>query len=476
MLKYFSLRGRLRVITLATALVSGQLSAVELNKHGMDVVRLAGDEYNQIVNNNPVVTDENLNAYVSKVAKKLIPKGRSLPGKVKLTVAILDKAMPELYSTSNGAIIISKGAVLAVSNEAQLAAILAHEVAHILGAHYPSIYQAFKQQEAKQRSKMLASGIAGVVVGQAFDFALQKKTGDIYHEADRGNISYHQAMERINVMETAAGTIEGFKDVYDSLPPEVQAGSGDPRVPLEMVADAESLKLVVKAGYDPRQAAEAWRRLRQRAESARKDSTEALAMSFLPPQMRNLIQGVSDPMGGIRAEALTRTVSQNPPSRPDFLQSLSRSKEIVALSSKRKMTLGEKAFKDVIGGFVLGDAHKAFEAGDFATAKQFYQSAWDSGFKTAEVAYGLGQSQLGGFAFAATEQEKERAEEYLLKSTKLNSKFSSPYKALGELYGEWDRYEDAAAMYGKYLKVDPKAKDRRSIERKIKKMQRKAGR
>lgn len=475
MLTHWSVKLHSLVAGLLMALVCGEPLAVELNKHGMSVVRLGSDEYNQIVNNNPVVTDKKLTEYVSKVAKHLAPKG-ALPGKVKLTVAILDKAMPEVYSTSNGAIIISKGAVLAVANEAQLAALLAHEVAHIAGGHYPSIYQAFKEAEARQRSKALASGIAGVVVGQAFDFAIQKKTGDIYHEAEGGNISYHAAMEKVNTMEAAAGTIEGFKDVYDSLPPEVQAGSGDPRVPLEMVADAESLKLLVNAGYDPNEAAEAWRRVRAAGENARKTSSEALAMSFLPPQMRNLIQGVSDPMGGIRAEALVRTVSQNPPSRPDFLASLSRSKEITSLAAKRKLTKGAKPFKDVIGGFVLGDAERAFEAGDYATARQFYQSAWDSGFQTAEVAYGLGQSQLGGFAFAATDTEKERAEEYLLKSTKMDAKFAPPYKALGELYGEWDRFEDSAAMYKKYLQVDPKAKDRRSIERKIKKMNRKAGR
>ena len=50
------------------------------------------------------------------------------------------------------------------------------------------------------------------------------------------------------------------------------------------------------------------------------------------------------------------------------------------------------------------------------------------------------------------------------------------YKALGELYGEWDRYEEGIAMYRKYLKVAPGAKDRSRIERQISKLERKARR
>jgi tetratricopeptide (TPR) repeat protein len=469
---------RLAAAALCAALIplAAAHAASELDKEGMAVIHLAADEYRQIITDTPVISDRQLGRYLNTIANKLVPSGEVIPGGIRLDVTLLDKAMPEVYSTADGHIILTSGALFALQNEAQLAAVLSHEVAHLLGAHYPSIYQAFKEQERQQRSQALAAGIAGVVLGQAIDFATQYHTVDIYADASRGDISYEEANKRILAIEAGAGTLEGFSEVYQSLPPETKAGSGDPRLPLEMVADADGLKLLVRAGYDPTQAGEAWRRLRTAADKARRRDTGAMAMSFLPPQMRSLLRGVEGPLGGIRAEALTRSISQLPPDRPALLSSLARSREISALKGGRKLAVGKASFNNAVSGYLLADARKAYDAGDWRKARDLYQNAWDAGIQNADVAYALGQSQLGGFAFAATEREKELAEEYLLKAVKLNPKFADSYKALGELYGEWERYEEGIAMYRKYLKVAPRAKDRSRIERQISKLERKARR
>jgi tetratricopeptide (TPR) repeat protein len=442
-----------------------------LNEDGLAVVRLAADEYNRISQQNPVISDRSVNDYVTRVVKDL-KKGRSLPKGMSLSVTILDKKMPEVFSLANGIIVITTGALLSLENEAQLAAVLSHEMSHIVSVHYPGIYQAFKEQERKKRRGALAAGLAGVVVGAAIDYSVQTKTIDVYSDLDAGDISYREAMKKVVAIEAGAGVIESFSDVYQSLPPETRAGSGDPRIPLEMVADAEGLKLMVSAGYDPLQAGEAWRRLRRSADRAKEGSTESLAMAFLPPEMRTLISGVSGPMGGIRAERLTRTVSQNPPDRPGFLDSLAGSREISALR-KGAGRIGWEEFARVIGNYVMGDAKAAFDSGDFATARNLFQTAWDSGKRTAQIAYYLGRSQVGEFAFAASEREKEAAEDYLLKATKLDPRMPEPYKALGELYGEWEMYGEAAAMYRKYLKIAPDALDKSRIQRQIQKMERK---
>jgi len=469
---------RLAAFILGIALLplSAGLPAVEINKDGMAVIRLAADEYRQIVADTPVVNNKPVNDYLNRIANKLVPRGEKLPGNIRLDVTVLDKPMPEVYATANGHILITSGALLALQNEAQLAGVLSHEVAHLLYAHYPAIYEAFKEKERKARYQALAGGIAGIVVEQAIDFSVQSRTNEIYADADRGNMSYEEANRKILEMETGAGLIEGFGDVYQNLPPETKAGSGDPRLPLEMVADAEGLKLMVRAGYDPAQAGEGWRLLRAAADKARRNDQNALAMSFLPPQMRSLLRGVSGPMGQIRAESLTRTISQLPPDRPKLLASLSRSKEIEKLKAGRDLKVGKTSFNNAVSGFVLGDARKAYDEGDWRRARTLYQGAWDAGMQSAEVALRLGESQLGGMAFAATEREKELAEEYLLKATKLDPSMAGPYKALGELYGEWDRYEEGVKMYQRYLKLNPRAKDRSRIERQIRKLQRKARR
>ncbi len=40
------------------------------------------------------------------------------------------------------------------------------------------------------------------------------------------------------------------------------------------------------------------------------------------------------------------------------------------------------------------------------------------------------------------EREKEASEEYLLKVIELDPNMPEPYKALGELFGEWKMYGD----------------------------------
>lgn len=467
---------RITALFLGTALCWHTAAAVEVNKDGQDVIRLAADEYRSIVADTPVLSNKPLSNYLNRIASKLIPSGDKLPGGIRLDVTVLEKDMPEVYATANGHILLTSGALLALQNEAQLAGVLSHEVAHLLHAHYPGIYQAFKDKERSARGQALLGGLAGVVVDSAIDFSVQSRTNDIYADVDRGNMSYEEANRKILEINTGAGLLEGFGEVYDDLPPETKAGGGDPRMPLEMVADAEGLKLMVRAGYDPAEAGEGWRLLRAAADRARRNDTNALAMSFLPPQMRSLMRGVEGPMGQIRAESLTRTISQLPPDRPKLLASLSRSKEIEKLKQGRKLNIGKESFNKAVSGFILGDARRAYDEGDWRRARDLYQGAWDSGMQSAEVAYRLGQSHLGGMAFAATEREKEMAEEYLLKATKLDKTMAEPYKALGELYGEWERYEEGVNMYRKYLKVASGAKDRSRIERQIRKLERKAGR
>ena len=464
----------LSAVIVATVLaLSGPATAAALGDEARAVVRLAADDYNRLVQGTPVVSDRVLTGYVLEVASRLREAGGALPDGMALSVTVLNREAPEVYSLANGVVVITVGAILSLENEAQLAAVLSHEVAHLLGAHYPGIYEAFKEKERKGRRKALAAGLAGVVVDAAVDYTVMSKTNEVYADMDAGEVSYRDAMKKVMAIEAGAGVVEGFSDVYQSLPPETRAGSGDPRIPLEMVADAEGLKLVAVAGYDPEEAGQAWRLLRKASDSAREGSRESMAMAFLPPEMRTLISGVSGPMGGIRAERLTRTVSQNPPDRPGFLDSLARSKEIAALKN-RTPRVGKEPFDKVVGDFVMVDARTAFEEGDYARARQLFQAAWDAGKRSAGIAYYLGRSQTGEFAFAASEREKEAAEEYLLKAVELDPRMPEPYKALGELYGEWEMYRESADMYRKYLKTAPGASDRGRVERQIDKMERKA--
>ena len=190
-----------------------------LTKDGQAVVTLAGDEYNRISEQNPVVSHRELDSYLEKVAGNLLPAGTQLPRGVSLSVTILDKQLPEIYSLANGVLVITTGALLTLENEAQLAALFSHEVAHLTGSHYPGIYQAFKEGEKKARGKSLVSGLAGVVVGAAVDYTVMSKTQDVYADLDSGDVSYRAAMKEVLAIEAGAGVVDGFSDVYQGLPP-----------------------------------------------------------------------------------------------------------------------------------------------------------------------------------------------------------------------------------------------------------------
>ena len=96
--------------------------------------------------------------------------------------------------------------------------------------------------------------------------------------------------------------------------------------------------------------------------------------------------------------------------------------------------------------------------------------------RTAPIVYGVAKSKLGDFAFGASEAEKREAEKRYKEAASLDPSYALPYKGLGELYEDWERYGEAAAAYAKYVKLAPRAGDRQRIERKITVLKKKAHR
>jgi tetratricopeptide (TPR) repeat protein len=113
---------------------------------------------------------------------------------------------------------------------------------------------------------------------------------------------------------------------------------------------------------------------------------------------------------------------------------------------------------------------------NYEKAYGIYKTLWDKGIHTAPLAYGLAKCSLGDFAFGASEAEKKEAEKIYKEAARLDPHYALPYKGLGELYDDWERYGEAAKAYKTYLTINPTADDRERIERKIKTLDRKASR
>src|ERR1700754_1966080 len=81
-----------------------------------------------------VLADESANAYLRRVGRLLIPRGVVLE-KVSWNFRILRDPQPNAFALPNGSIFVTTGLMTLIDNESQLAAILAHELTHVMRRH-----------------------------------------------------------------------------------------------------------------------------------------------------------------------------------------------------------------------------------------------------------------------------------------------------------------------------------------------------
>ena len=77
-----------------------------------------------------VYEDVVVTAYVNQVASKIIPE--KLTKEIGFEIKILKHPVPNAFALPHGAVYVHTGFLARMENEAQLAAVLGHEVSHIL--------------------------------------------------------------------------------------------------------------------------------------------------------------------------------------------------------------------------------------------------------------------------------------------------------------------------------------------------------
>src|ERR1043166_3099847 len=81
-----------------------------------------------------VLADEATNAYLNRVGKSLIPRGLTLE-RVNWNFRAVRDPQPNAFALPNGSIYVTTGLMALIDNESQLAAILAHELTHVMRRH-----------------------------------------------------------------------------------------------------------------------------------------------------------------------------------------------------------------------------------------------------------------------------------------------------------------------------------------------------
>ncbi|MEO1493355.1 MAG: M48 family metalloprotease [Pseudomonadota bacterium] len=83
-----------------------------------------------------LMKDRGLNSYLNSVVNRIAPQRP--PGSVPLKSYIVKSADVNAYTTGGGYMFYNAGLMAAMENEAQLAAVVAHEIAHIDRGHIPA--------------------------------------------------------------------------------------------------------------------------------------------------------------------------------------------------------------------------------------------------------------------------------------------------------------------------------------------------
>ena len=182
-----------------------------------------------------VLEDEAANAYLFRVGSSLIPAGLVLEN-VNWKFRALRDPEPNAFALPNGSIYVTTGLLALVDNESQLAAIIAHELTHVMRRHT-------YMQNRSNRKKFLTMNVIAIVgsvtpgmVGTAISLAaaispfivmsmISGYSRDLEREADHRAVDMmisaeYPPEEAINVMKLLSKDIEGeqIKLFYNDHP------------------------------------------------------------------------------------------------------------------------------------------------------------------------------------------------------------------------------------------------------------------
>ena len=169
--------------------------------------RLAGEAQAELDRSGRVVADPALEAYLDQVARRLQPP--EVFAAIPFRIRVLRDRTPNAFCLPNGAVYLHTGMLALIESEAELAALLGHEMSHAVHRH------ALRGLHDAQNSGALLNALGSWAGAGA-------RPGGLI------------------LMASVAGYSRG----------------------LEREADREGLARVVAAGYDPRQAARLFERLR----------------------------------------------------------------------------------------------------------------------------------------------------------------------------------------------------------------------
>ncbi len=247
------------VVSCATAPVTGRKQLIIIDPQ--TELRLGLEATREILKKEKVCHDPRLKAIVERVGKRIArATGRDLPWEF----WVIDKPkVINAFCLPGGKVFVYTGIVPVAANEAGLAAVLGHEIAHAIARH-----------GAERLSLALAATFGEVLLAEILDFK-------------------NPETKRLFLTAYGIGATVGLILPYSRKQ--------------ELEADHIGLYLMAKAGYDPREAINFWQRMRQAAQGKPRppaflsthpaDVTRIKALEALLPQVLSIYEQVQPKYG-----------------------------------------------------------------------------------------------------------------------------------------------------------------------------------
>ena len=109
--------------------VSGHVNFYSLEKE----IALGKQLANEVERQAKIINDPVIAEYVNRVGQNLV---RNSDAKVPFTIKVIDSEEVNAFALPGGFFFVNSGLILKADNEAELAGVMAHEIAHVAACHY----------------------------------------------------------------------------------------------------------------------------------------------------------------------------------------------------------------------------------------------------------------------------------------------------------------------------------------------------
>jgi predicted Zn-dependent protease len=378
-----------------------------------------------------VLHDGRADAYVRRIGQGLVPRGLELE-RVTWNFRVLRDPQPNAFALPNGSIYVTTGLISLVDNESQLAAIIAHELTHVMRRHS-------YVHNRSNRKKFLTINIMSAVGAYA-----------------------------------PGGIVGAVITIVTAVAPFILIATmfGYSR-DLEREADLKGVDMMISAEYSPEEMVTVMKLLDKDIEG------ENVRLFYNDhPSLDERIKYLSSYLGA-RADKVTHQMELNKERKAYFteMESVMRHNLQLAINSGRSRSAVFNAERlvqfhpDSENLFWLAESYRSLgPRAAQLTEKELTNSAMKNAAKkrlkrTIEEEDRELLATPDGQANWQSNQKK--SEETYLRALSAENAVPVAHRGLGMLYEKLGRTNDAATEYQKYIDLTPSAFDRARIEKRI---------